>query len=720
MTNIDNKIDNFFDNSHVPEDASEPQEGSLDLSAHKLIKEEEEIIVNMDGGVGGSWETKPINPVEYYAQRLSRKVETEHTHVDLFAPQPNPNTPSFVGIHKPSTENSSTHMTEEDFGNRLRMVEKRISDVALTMGEVKSLSEANNTTLVHGIGASGDGSNSPGSGEVMLQRLDDVSMDGIVNGDTLGWNGTKFVPIGSGGGGGTGGATRTSELNLDSPSLGNFFAAGDNPLSENFPISGDYTTQMDANTAFVDTLNYLEDNKANITLSTTEPTLGNESAGDLWLDDAYGLHVYDGTIWQSVSTGAGTGGPYLPLSGGSLSGTLTIKDSHAINFEYNGTPVSGIMAVGPDHLRVGSSTKNLELKGVKNPNEPYDGANARYVDDAVTAVRTISLQNQSDISEINEALDGISASRRVGTYSVSQGFNGDTPATGTIIAVDSSDWSVITTVRVNETNQEGETLDFTGYEAGDIIDLQNTDGSGGVTGTVVSISNFSTTWNIEYTITKSKGNIGDVRLLMFKTRTDDIDVIELDARYDEKYLKVNSSGNITTHDDDNDFRISRVSGSSTAYVFSVSANQLEADKQIAFRVTNDGKVKAGYNSDNPFLATDDNDVTTKKFTETNYIRLGGTNNVEQHNFKIRTHKASDNTDFFTYIDISEGEMALYHVKTPTEGVHAANKKYVDDEIAKIPASSGGGLPVELVNSFPASPTRGQLYMNPSNVLVVGV
>ena len=163
-----------------------------------------------------------------------------------------------------------------------------------------------------------------------------------------------------------------------------------------------------------------------------------------------------------------------------------------------------------------------------------------------------------------------------------------------------------------------------------------------------------------------------------------------------------------------------VSGSSTAYVFSVSANQLEADKQIAFRVTNDGKVKAGYNSDNPFLATDDNDVTTKKFTETNYIRLGGTNNVEQHNFKIRTHKASDNTDFFTYIDISEGEMALYHVKTPTEGVHAANKKYMDDEIAKIPASSGGGLPVELVNSFPASPTRGQLYMNPSNVLVVGV
>ena len=68
MSGIDNQIDNFFDNSHVPEDKLEPQEGSLDLSAHKLIKEEEEIVVNMDGGVGGSWETRPLSPVEVYAK----------------------------------------------------------------------------------------------------------------------------------------------------------------------------------------------------------------------------------------------------------------------------------------------------------------------------------------------------------------------------------------------------------------------------------------------------------------------------------------------------------------------------------------------------------------------------------------------------------------------------------------------------------------------------
>ena len=200
MSGIDSQIDNFFDNSHVPEDKPEPQEGALDLSAHKLIKEEEEIVVNMDGGVGGSWETKPLSPVEYYAQRLSRKVETEHTHVDLFAPQPEPNTPSFVGIHKPSTENESTQMTEEDFGNRLRMVEKRISDVALTMGEVKTLAE---DTIVSGIGQGGDGQ-TPGSGEVLLSRMDDVDIYDLLPGQALVWDGFGWRNVNVAGGGTTG------------------------------------------------------------------------------------------------------------------------------------------------------------------------------------------------------------------------------------------------------------------------------------------------------------------------------------------------------------------------------------------------------------------------------------------------------------------------------------------------------------------------------------
>ena len=75
MSNIGSQIDNFFDNSHVTEDKLETQEGSLDLSDHKLIKEEEDIIVNMDGGVGGSWETRQINSVEYYAQRLTEHID---------------------------------------------------------------------------------------------------------------------------------------------------------------------------------------------------------------------------------------------------------------------------------------------------------------------------------------------------------------------------------------------------------------------------------------------------------------------------------------------------------------------------------------------------------------------------------------------------------------------------------------------------------------------
>ena len=184
MSGTDRQIDDFFGDFKKPDQP-------LDLSEHKTqpLVEETEIIQT----------EKTLSPVEIYAKRLSRKVETEHTHVDLFAQQPEPNTPSFVGVHKPSTENEPTQMTEEDFGNRLRMVEKRISDVALTMGEVKSMTEEN-TTLVHGIGASGDGSNSPGSGEVMLARLDDVDVSEITPGQGLAWDGTRFTNVDVAGG----------------------------------------------------------------------------------------------------------------------------------------------------------------------------------------------------------------------------------------------------------------------------------------------------------------------------------------------------------------------------------------------------------------------------------------------------------------------------------------------------------------------------------------
>ena len=99
-------------------------------------------------------------------------------------------------------------------------------------------------TVVSGIGQGGDGQ-TPGSGVVRAVDLDDVLIDGINQGDTIIWDGNNFVPGLPGTGGG---AQTTRQLLLESPSTGNFRAGRAGViLHPNFPLSGDYTTQEDAN-----------------------------------------------------------------------------------------------------------------------------------------------------------------------------------------------------------------------------------------------------------------------------------------------------------------------------------------------------------------------------------------------------------------------------------------------------------------------------------------
>ena len=59
------------------------------------------------------------------------------------------------------------------------------------------------------------------------------------------------------------------------------------------------------------------------------------------------------------------------------------------------------------------------------------------------------------------------------------------------------------------------------------------------------------------------------------------------------------------------------------YSFSVEAEGLQDGKQVAFRVTADGKVKAGHDTSNPFIATANNDVVTKKFADDKFVKKSG-------------------------------------------------------------------------------------------------
>ena len=67
----------------------------------------------------------------------------------------------------------------------------------------------------------------------------------------------------------------------------------------------------------------------------------------------------------------------------------------------------------------------------------------------------------------------------------------------------------------------------------------------------------------------------------------------------------------------------REDGNDNGYVFSVRSKALEDGKQVAFRVLNDGKVKAGHDTANPFITSQDNDVITQAYLKQKYLPLTG-------------------------------------------------------------------------------------------------
>lgn len=114
------------------------------------------------------------------------------------------------------------------------------------------------------------------------------------------------------------------------------------------------------------------------------------------------------------------------------------------------------------------------------------------------------------------------------------------------------------------------------------------------------------------------------------------------------------------------------------YVFSVKAEGLEDGKQVAFRVTADGSVKAGHDTSHAFRATSANDVVTKAYTDDHTLQPDKANSITT-GFRIKCNNQ-------TFFSASNGELGLYHLKEPTDVTHAATMGYVDRKVAE----GGGG------------------------------
>ena len=227
--------------------------------------------------------------------------------------------------------------SQDNLEIKLNAMQRQITSISNTVNTVSE------NTVVSGIGQGGDGQ-LPGGGEVRLLRLDDVDATSIVAGQSLVWNGDKFVPGSSGGGGGS-----STDIRISNADIANWNAAHGwgNHADENYLKSytetdpvyqaspaatilltdiqgwnqsklwGDHalggylkTETFDDHPASditdTDILNWNAGTGsgggyvAPVIFSTNEPP--NKVAGMLWMDDVYNLYVYDPSgAWVQVN-----------------------------------------------------------------------------------------------------------------------------------------------------------------------------------------------------------------------------------------------------------------------------------------------------------------------------------------------------------------------------------------------------------------------------------
>ena len=128
-------------------------------------------------------------------------------------------------------------------------------------------------------------------------------------------------------------------------------------------------------------------------------------------------------------------------------------------------------------------------------------------------------------------------------------------------------------------------------------------------------------------------------------------------------------------------KMTRPDATTSGYIFSVEAPHLEDDKQVAFRVTGNGKVKAGHDTSHAFMAGDANDVITKQYIDEKVVKTSGTQSLDSAKWKIQ-QPDSDGVNR-NFIEIENQNMKLFHVQDCTDGADAwaANKGYVDSKVA---------------------------------------
>ena len=176
------------------------------------------------------------------------------------------------------------------------------------------------------------------------------------------------------------------------------------------------------------------------------------------------------------------------------------------------------------------------------------------------------------------------------------------------------DWELTNQIEFNYTDSQGNIQTFENVKAGQILDMVCPDGAFMVAEiTKVTAGQWYENPLLEYKPITTKGDANGLTKLKIFSLDDGIDPGQLTDF-------VRKSGDTM----DGHLKVTNPSKTDGTYLFSVEAQGLPyQNKKVAFRVTADGKVKAGHDTSNAFIASSNNDVVTKKFTDDKLVKKSG-------------------------------------------------------------------------------------------------
>ena len=343
-------------------------------------------------------EEEPVSYIEQMAQQMSRV---------------NKRTNSAAGQEKISEE----QLTLNNFQTQIDGIRRALRE----------------STMVSGIGQGGDGQ-TPGSGEVKLSRLDDVSIDNIQDGESLVWDSTsgKFIPgtvsagtvsgridggdadgnttnnNSSGGSGGGDTLILTSDIQLTSILASTFNASGNYTILPNAPVGS--TTQEDVNQwAYIQVFDVI-DEALPVAVGETPPSYitghTQHYEGRLWFNSSDGeskLYVYCDGQWKSAH-------PPVDLSDYATKNYVdnlrAYVDDQISSDMWLFDNQSEFPPASDNHGRVVHSHSDGAMF-YAHGGQWIEISNKTYVDDAIDAIPPVDLEDYATEAYVNQVVDAI-------------------------------------------------------------------------------------------------------------------------------------------------------------------------------------------------------------------------------------------------------------------------------------------------------------------------